>query len=127
MTIEHIDKRTAVDKRPLWSSVVLSTSWVLLSCHLQNRLVIMYAIAETFGSGEHPLAIPEGNYFVQLFGLHALAKTTTIAAVILGKDLFLEKPRSQMCNIALAILCGALIGWGWVSFLNMESDWGILK
>ena len=70
---------------------------------------------------------PEESYFIQFFGFHVLATTIALAAIILGKDLFLERRKSKAWNIALAMLCGILLCWGWMSFLAVEMKWGIVR
>jgi hypothetical protein len=80
------------------------------------------------GTGTYlaPTQVPESDFFVQFFGFHVMVTTITIAAVILGKDLFLSPPRARMWNIALAMFCGLLLLCGWLSLGIMEGSWGIV-
>jgi hypothetical protein len=125
--MKSIFRAMPADKRPQWFSVVLSTVWILLSWRVHEYLVCLYYMAQGLSTGNHPVALPsEANFFVQFFGFQAPTTTIAFSALILGKDLFLERAKSGVWNIILAVICGVLLCWGWVFFKLILVNWGIV-
>ena len=125
--MDQAERRPMRDMRPSWFSVLLSTMWIGLSWQIYGRLIGQEFEFQIF-SVNHPEMSPPpaDNFFVQFFGFHVLWTTFAIAALILGKDLFIMPLRSRIWNIAFAVLCGALIIGGWEMLSTFKLPWGTL-
>jgi len=116
-------------RRPSWFTAILATTWVILAWRVHEYLVGMYFLTQVFGKGQHPIPgpLPEDNFFVQFFGVHALATTVWLVTLILSKDLFLEPQRSRAWNMVLTIVCVILLFWGRLALSIIETEWGIIR